>query len=385
MDTSRREFLRTSMAALGAACVGCPAFLTLPRSAGAVASQDDAQFVKEARYYKKLADLCVECELCPKACKVADLERGYCGVRENRGGTYYTLVHSRVCSVGPDDPIEKKPFSHYLPGTIAFSLATAGCNMECRYCQNWNISQYRPEQVQSQYLPPSAVAAAAKRFGAQTIAYTYSEPVIFYEYVYDCAVEARKHGLGNVIISNGYIKREPLVELCKVLSGVKIDFKGFTDKFYKEVCSGELQPVLDTLLTLRDAGIWYELVTLLIPTFNDSDQELQAMCAWIRKNLGPDVPIHFSRFHRMYKMLNLPSTPLKTLEKARKIALDAGLNYVYLGNVPGHEAESTYCPKCKDVLIKRYGYHIAANRLKDGACPGCKTRIPGFWSVGTPR
>jgi pyruvate formate lyase activating enzyme len=197
--------------------------------------------------------------------------------------------------------------------------------------------------------------------------------------MYDCCVEARKQGIGNVIISNGYIKKEPLVELCKVLSAVKIDFKGFTDKFYTEQCDGELQPVLDTLLMLRDIGIWYELVVLLIPTLNDSEQELRGMCAWVRKNLGPDVPIHFSRFHPMYKVQNVPPTPVRTLEKARRIGRDAGLNYVYLGNVRGHEGESTYCPKCGQRLIHRDGYFIVANRLKGGCCPDCKTRIPGVW------
>jgi len=341
---------------------------------------DDSRFVKEARFYKKLDQLRVECELCPRRCKVADLERGYCGVRENRGGTYYTLVHSRPCSVGARDPIEKKPLYHYLPGTSAFSIATAGCNMECRFCQNWQISQFRPEQVRSIYMPPPEVARLAKRYDADTIAYTYSEPVVFCEYAHDAAKAARAAGVGSVIISNGYIEKPALVALCKQLTGVKIDFKGFTDEFYRKYCSGKLKPVLDTLVNLRDIGIWYELVVLLIPTLNDDTDDLRDMCRWIKSNLGPDVPVHFSRFHASYKIKHLSDTPLKTLEKAHRIAREAGLHYVYLGNVYGHHAESTYCPGCEKRLIRRTGYRIRVEGMKNGKCAKCGRPIPGVWS-----
>ena len=374
----RRQFLRSTAKAACAAAFACP-FLACAR--GLLAGEpsgDDAQFVKEARYYDKLDLLRVKCKLCPRECQVADLERGYCGVRENRGGTYYTLVHSRACSVNID-PIEKKPFFHYLPGTLAFSLATAGCNIECRHCQNWNISQFRPEQVDSMDLPPEKITEVCKAKKCPTIAYTYTEPVVFYEYAYDTAKQARERGVGSVIVSNGYIQGKPLEEWCKVLTGVKIDLKAFTEKFYKETCNGELKPVLDTLVRLKQCGMWFELVVLVIPTLNDGEQEFREMTQWVVKNLGPDVPMHFTRFHPIYKIKNLPPTPVETLEQARNIARESGVHFAYVGNVPGHEGENTFCFKCKEPLIRRTGFYILENKLTDGKCPKCRTAIPGVW------
>ena len=373
---SRRGFLRTGIAGTCAFCTGYTPFVTAVSASG----MDEEEFPAiEAMYYKKLPDIRVECELCPRACQVADLERGYCGVRENRNGKYYTLVHSRVCSRYAD-PIEKKPLFHYLPGTKAYSIATAGCNIECKFCQNWQISQFRPEQIEDTIkLTPEEVVRFAKERSCDTIAYTYSEPVVFYEYMYDTARVGKREGVGSVMISNGYIKKEPLVELCKELSAVKIDFKAFTEKFYKETCSGELKPVLETLVTLKEIGIWFEVVMLMVPTLNDSEKELKDMCSWIYENLGPDVPIHFSRFHSTYKIKNLPPTPIKTLEMARNIAIESGLNFAYTGNVPGHPGESTYCPDCKEVLIKRVGYTILQYSLNGNKCGNCKHPIPGVW------
>ncbi|MBD3305559.1 AmmeMemoRadiSam system radical SAM enzyme [candidate division KSB3 bacterium] len=343
--------------------------------------EEDALILKEARHYTPLEELRVQCNLCPWECEVADQERGTCGVRENRQGTYYTLVHSQPCAAHID-PIEKKPLYHYLPGSLAFSVATAGCNIECQFCQNWDIAQVRPEQVKTVYMPPEAVTQIARRYDCQTIAYTYSEPVIFYEYMYDSAAYARQAGIGNVMISNGFIQKDPLVELCQHLTGVKIDLKAFTESFYREVCRGELQPVLNTLETLRDLGIWYEIVVLIVPTLNDSKAELQAMARWIAQELGPEVPVHFSRFHPMYKIKNLPPTPVKTVEMARQIALDAGLQYVYVGNIPGHEGENTYCPNCGSIVIRRIGYRIvAANLDEQGRCTQCQHPIPGVWNA----
>jgi len=334
--------------------------------------------VKEVMFYKKLADLKIQCEICPKKCEIADLERGYCGNKENRKGSYYSLVYGQSCAAH-FDPIEKKPLFHYLPSTTAFSIAAVGCNFECKFCQNWKIAQYRPEQIESIYLPPHEVVSLSKERGCPTIAYTYSEPVVFYEYMYDTSKLAKKEGIGSVMISNGYINEAPLIELCKELTGVKIDLKAFSEKFYKDYCSGELKPVLDTLKTLKRIGIWYEIVVLLIPTLNDGDQELTQMCQWIKSELGAEVPVHFSRFHPMYKIINLPSTPVKTLENARNIAKRAGLHYVYIGNVPGHEGESTYCPGCGEVVIKRIGYSILKNAIKAGKCSNCGRTIPGVW------
>jgi len=335
--------------------------------------------VNEAMHYEKLEGLRVACELCPRKCTIADRERGYCGVRENHEGKYYTLVHSRVCGLNVD-PIEKKPLFHFLPGTRAYSLATAGCNVECKFCQNWQISQYRPEQIDSIKLTPENVLKSAKSTGSKTIAYTYSEPVIFYEYMYDTARLTKEKGLHNVMISNGYIQEKPIRELCNYLSAVKIDLKSFSEKFYKDVCAGELKPVLKTLLTLKEIGIWFEIVVLIIPTLNDGKEEIKEMCTWVKKYLGEQVPVHFTRFRPTYRIKNLPPTPVKTLEYCRNIALDMGLQFSYVGNVPGHEGENTFCPHCKNVLIRRAGYRILENQIDENGCKGCGQTVPGVWS-----
>lgn len=332
----------------------------------------------EARFYEKLPYKKIRCQLCPRQCVIDDLERGYCGVRENRDGTYYTLVHSRPCSAHID-PVEKKPLFHFLPGSLAFSIATVGCNVECKFCQNWEISQMRPEQAQSFDLPPDAVAQLSAERNCASIAYTYTEPVIFTEYMYDCAVAGRKQNVRSVMISNGYINKTPMEELCKVLDAVKIDLKAFSQKFYTELVAGKLQPVLDTLVLLKQKKMWFEIVYLVIPTKNDDPQELKDMCEWIAKDLGPDVPVHFSRFYPQYRLKNISPTPAATLNRAREIALAAGLNYVYVGNIPGHDAESTFCPKCQKVVIKRIGYRILENNLQNGKCGNCQTPIAGIW------
>ena len=377
--SSRREFIEQSFKGL---CLLGMGSYAIPRlsSKGALQQEpgEDELFVQEARYYKKLEELKVQCELCPRKCTVADLERGYCGVRENREGDYYTLVYSRPCALHMD-PIEKKPLFHYLPGTTAFSLATAGCNIECKFCQNWNISQFRPEEVQSWYAPPQEIVNLAQKYKCPTIAYTYTEPVIFYEYMYDVAQAARKEKIGSVVITNGYIMEKPMVELCQQLTGIKVDLKAFTEKFYREVCSGELKPVLDILVTLKKMGIWLEIVVLLVPTLNDSPEEIDQMTRWIEKNLGKEVPVHFTRYYPTYKIKNLPPTPVKTLEKARDIALKNGLHYVYVGNVPNHPGENTYCPSCQKEVIRRVGYRILEVNLKEGKCQFCQHPIPGVW------
>ena len=404
---SRRRFLRTAgggagalcTGALGAGaiqagmaapeppfCMGCgtdrrpPIDTNLIDTARPVRSGRPGGFaVRPARWYDELDDGMVRCRLCPRECVVADVERGYCGVRENRGGEYVTLVYGSVCSFAID-PIEKKPLYHYLPGTNALSLATAGCNMECLFCQNWEISQVRPEQVESIELLPERIVETARAQQCPTIAYTYSEPVIFYEYMYDTAELGRERGVGSVMISNGYIHEEPLREVCRQLTGVKIDLKAFTEEFYTEWCAGELAPVLETLEVLIDIGIHTEIVVLLIPTLNDSVEEIGAMARWIVEHLGSDVPLQFSRFHPIYRLQNLPPTPVATLERARTTALETGVNYVYIGNVPMHEGSHTYCPSCGRVVIRRVGYSTDASGLVDGRCAGCGRAIPGIWT-----
>jgi len=267
-----------------------------------------------------------------------------------------------------------------VPGTTAFSIATAGCNIECKFCQNWEISQFRPEQVGSVLVPPERLVAACLTERSPTIAHTYSEPVVFYEYMHDSSALGRANGVGSVMISNGYIQEEPLRQLCRYLTGVKIDLKAFTENFYAEQCNGELAPVLKTLETLKDIGIWFELVVLIIPTLNDSPDEIRRMSEWVVERLGPNVPMHFTRFHPTYRITNLPRIPVSTLETCRRIALEAGVRYVYAGNVPMHSGQNTTCHECGSELIRRMGFQVVTNRIVDGKCPKCSTVIPGVWS-----
>ena len=335
--------------------------------------------VREASWYKKLEEGRVECELCPQACSVADMERGMCGVRENRGGTYYTLVHGLACAVHVD-PIEKKPFFHVMPGEKAFSFSTAGCNVECKFCQNWELSQFRPEQVQAYQLPPAALVGAAKRNGARLTAATYGEPVVFWEYVRDVAAAANAAGIKPTVVSNGFIKEKALREGAPQLSAIKVDLKSFRDKFYREQVRGQLEPVLKTLEVIRELGVWLEIVVLLVPTLNDSAAEIKELCTWVKANLGSEVPVHFTRFHPTYRLTDLPPTPVATLERAWEIGRGAGLDFVYLGNLPGHPGENTVCPGCGEIVIRRVGFRVIANTLKNGSCGQCSRAIPGVWS-----
>jgi len=375
MSMNRRTFVRTAGAA--GAVLGADIGPAL-RRLYAFGQTAELSHV-EARYYKRLPDREVECDLCPRRCRLGDKERGYCGVRQNDGGTYYTLVYGKACSVNVD-PIEKKPFYHVLPGTDALSIATAGCNVHCKFCQNWEISQARPEQVQAFDLPPKAVADTAAKYRCPTIAYTYSEPTVFYEYMYDTSVEARRQGIRSVVVSGGHINPEPLEALIKVVAAIKIDLKAFNEDFYKTYVRGELKPVLEAVKIIAKSGTWLEIVYLVIPTLNDSVEDIRKMSRWILKDVGPDVPVHFTRFHPMYLIKNLPPTPISTLEKLRQAALEEGIRFVYTGNIPGHEGENTYCPQCRKMVIERRGYEIVRNDVRQGTCPSCRTRIPGIWA-----
>ncbi len=351
-----------------------------PLSAAAATGSPSRQTHRvKARWYEELPSKRVKCKLCPRECQVDDRERGYCGVRENWNGVYYTLVHSRPCTYHVD-PIEKKPLFHFLPGNTAFSIATVGCNVNCQFCQNWQISQIRPEQITNLDMPPQEVVRMTRQEDSRIIAYTYTEPVVFSEYVYDTAAEGRKAGIRSVMITNGYIQEKPMRDLSEVLDAVKVDLKAFSEKYYREVVVGELKPVLNTLVLLRKLGMWTEIVYLVVPTLNDSEPEFKALCRWIKQNLGVDVPIHFTRFYPQYKLQNLPPTPVATLEKAHAIAQAEGIKFVYIGNVPGHPAENTYCPNCKKVLIRRRGYYIEENHIQQGKCSFCGETIPGIWS-----
>ncbi len=377
----RRTFMR---------CLGCGAAAAaaaqsdlLPRFLGGMQNACAFDFAKElssveARYYEKLPDGGVECQLCPRRCRVTDLERGYCGVRENRGDVYYTLVYGLPCALNID-PIEKKPLFHFYPGSTALSLATAGCNANCKFCQNWEISQSRPEQTDNLDLPPKTLVDICVQRNVPVIAYTYSEPIIFYEYMNDAAELGHTGSIRSVMITGGFIESKPLADLIPKLDAIKVDLKAIRQQYYRDIVGCELQPVLDGLIQMKKAGIWLEIVYLVVPTLNDSEAELRDLARWIKTYLGPDVPMHFSRFHPQYLLKHLPATPRRTLEMAHEVGVAEGLHYVYLGNLPGHPAESTYCPDCGRLLIERRGYRIGQYNLSENRCPQCHREIPGLF------
>jgi pyruvate formate lyase activating enzyme len=361
----------------------CAGSQVLPFSV--LASRSDAQEIKKgllgprlSPYFTPLADKRVRCGLCPRQCETGDGERGYCRVRENRDGKYYSLVFGNPCAVHID-PVEKKPFFHVLPATRSFSIATAGCNFDCKFCQNWEISQASPDNTLNYELSPEQVVGSASRYECASVASTYVEPTIFMEYMIEIGKLARKNKILNVMHSNGYVNPKPLEDLCDSLDAACIDLKGFTEDYYREITEGTLGPVLDTLKHLKRRAIHTEIVNLVVPGKNDDVDKIGAMSRWIRDELGPDVPLHFSRFYPLYKLKSVEPTPVSTLEAAWKNAKDQGLNFVYIGNIPGHPAENTVCPGCKKPVITRTGFSVTSISLKDGKCAGCGREIPGVW------
>ncbi len=321
----------------------------------------------------------VRCNLCPRECELSHLERGDCRVRINYQGKLISLVYGKPCAVHID-PIEKKPLFHFLPATRVFSLATAGCNLHCKFCQNWEISQINPEDTSNLTLDPDKVVRIARNKGCQSIAYTYSEPIIFYEYTYDTSVLAHQAGLRNVLVTAGFINEKPLRRLCKVADAANVDLKSLSDEYYQRICSGRLKPVLDSLKIMQEEGVFIEITNLIIPTLNDDPDLMRRMCDWILNQLGPEAPLHFSRFHPQYKLRNLPPTPAEVLLRARDQAMAQGLYYVYTGNIPGSGGENTICPNCKNVVIERIGYHVPGIHIKNGTCAFCGEKIHGVWS-----
>lgn len=374
INFTRRGFLKQScLVGLG---LGISPYLL--RSL-AWAGTTEGRGLHEARFYQIVDDKTARCLLCPRKCILREGERSFCRVREVRSGKLWTLAYGNPCSANVD-PVEKKPIFHMLPASKSYSIATAGCNLRCKFCQNWQISQSAPEQTRNYSLSPEEVVEKALETKSKSIAYTYSEPTIFYEYMIDTARLAKKKGIKGILVTAGYINEEPLKELCKYIDAANVDLKGFTDKYYIPVCQGEVKYVLETLRITQREGIWLEITNLIVPTLNDDMKTIKKMCQWLKETLGPEVPLHFSRFSPMYKLRNLHRTPVSTLERARNIALEVGLHYVYIGNVPGHEGENTYCPECKKLLIQRRGYSILQNNLKDGHCQYCGHKIPGVWS-----
>ena len=393
MTINRRRFLYCSGVALGGSvCLGLPASIagnplatTGPNNIRGRVLRGDAparrwKWSREALHYRRLEDDRTQCLICPNRCTLAPGDRSVCRSKVNLEGTLYTLAYGNPCAVH-NDPVEKKPLYHFRPQTKVFSLATTGCNFRCLNCQNWEISQARPEDVRFiELFPADAVAEAAAR-GSVAIAYTYSEAITYYEYMRDTARLARDRGLHNLLISNGYINREALEDLCDVLDGANINLKAFSDGIYRKLNGGTLQPVLETFKTLHRRGVHFEITTLVVPGYVDDDGMTRAMCDWILEKLGPDHPLHFTRFVPRYKLNRLPPTPVSTLERCREIALEAGLHYVYVGNVPLHDANHTYCHRCGRRVVERLGYHIPAYHLQDGRCKFCGTAIPGRWDA----
>jgi len=388
---TRRQFLSSSAAVL-ATTLPCRNFLpSAPKACEAALSDDvrgkvfkgDApkelwKWSKEGFLYKKLGKHKVVCGICPNRCVLSPGDRSVCRSKVNMDGTLYSLTYGNPCSVNTD-PIEKKPLFHFKPRTKAFSLATTGCNFRCLNCQNYEISQAKPHEAWHHELFPADAVKEAQRAGAASIAYTYSEPITFFEYMIDTCRAARENGIHNLWVSNAYINRKPLLELCKVLDGATLNLKSINDDIYRKLNGGRLQPVLNTFKTLHARGIHFEMINLVVPGYTDDDQMVQRMCGWILENLGPDHPLHFLRFFPRYKLDRLPPTPVSTLTRFRKMALQQGIHYVYVGNVAQHEGNNTYCHNCKKLLIERMGYFIPEYNLIGNQCKFCNTVIPGIW------
>lgn len=331
--------------------------------------------MKEANWYKKLSNNRVRCDLCNHHCVINDGNRGICGVRENKKGTLYSLVYGKVIA-SHIDPIEKKPLFHYLPGSYSFSIATVGCNFRCTHCQNSDISQMPVDhnRIMGQEVSPEQIVNLAEKNECESISYTYTEPTIFMEYAIDIAKLAKEKGIKNVFVTNGYMTEEVLNEVYPYMDAANVDLKGFTEEHYKNICGARLKPVLNSIKLMKKLGVWIEITTLIIPTVNDSEEKLRELAEFIL-SVGEEIPWHVSRFHPTYKMTNIPSTPIKTVIKARQIGLDVGLRYVYTGNIPGDEGENTYCYNCGKIIIQRFGYNVGKVNVKDSKCLYCNAHL----------
>ncbi len=345
-----------------------------------LANMNPRNGLHKASFQKQEAEKKVRCLLCPHICLLQDGELGKCLARKNVEGTLYSLSYEKICSMAID-PIEKKPLFHFFPGTSILSVSTAGCNFHCLHCQNSHISQVRPDAIPYRELSAKEVIAITLSYPCQLIAFTYTEPTIYYEYMLDIAKLAHQQGIKTVMISNGYINRDPLLELIPFIDAMNIDLKFFDNSIYRNTTTGTLNPVLRTLKTVKESGVWLEITNLVIPNRNDSPQAIEEMCNWLANNGFTDTPLHFSRFYPTYKLTDTPPTSVKTLLKAREVALQHGIQYVYLGNVAHTRDEDSYCHNCHSLLIERDNYVIREYRLENGTCPDCGTEIPGRWST----
>ena len=330
---------------------------------------------KEALFYKKLKNKIVQCNLCPHFCVINPGERGKCKVRQNQDGKLISLVYNKPCSVAID-PIEKKPLYHFMPGKKTLSIATAGCNLACSMCQNYTISQVNPETIDTLNLTPEEVVESCKKNNLKIISFTYTEPTIFYEYMLDIAKLAKKAKIKCIIVSNGYINKEPLKKLLTYVKAANIDLKG-NSLFYEQICGGKIEPVLETLKFLKEKGVWFEITNLIVPGYNDNVDEFKKTVTWIKENLGTDIPLHLSAFYPCYKLNNIQATDPALLVKLRIIAKSLGLKYVYTGNINDIDGSTTFCPKCGQAVLVRKNFTPIENKLKRGKC--CKEKIPGVW------
>jgi len=332
----------------------------------------------QARFFRRLSDDSIRCELCWRHCQVPPGEVGFCRGRKNVGGVYYSLLYERPGAIQVD-PIEKEPAFHMLPGSLILCTGTAGCNNRCMFCHNWHLSQSSPHEIENLGYSVAEIVGLAQGMGCRSVSFTYNEPTIFYEFMYDIAARAKEAGLRALFHTNGGMNREPLLALLELMDAVTVDLKAFTEGFYERISASRLAPVLQTLETIRKAGKHLEIVNLVIPTLNDNPDDIRRMCVWIKANLGTDVPLHFNRFFPAYRLQRLPPTPVETLEAAAQIADAEGLEYVYIGNMPGHRRNSTFCPRCGSLLIQRVHFSVLEMNLAHGRCPSCAHEIPGIW------
>lgn len=372
-DLSKRDFLKKSLAlSAGLICFPCQSMVS-------EMSTDEQSIYKRIAMFQEETARGIMCRICPNECVLKEGELSKCNNRKVHGSKLYTLAFGNPCSVNVD-PVEKKPLYHFLPGSKAFSIATAGCNLVCLNCQNWTISQTSPDKTRNYDMMPKKVVEECIKNNCSSIAYTYSEPTSFYEYVFETATLAKSAGVKNIFKSNGYINSEPLKKLCSVIDAANIDLKAFSESTYLKLTGGKLQPVLDSLKVLKDMGIWLEITNLIIPDWTDNLDGIRNMCRWLSENGFKNTPLHFSRFYPLHKLEQLPPTPVEILNTAFSIATDEGLKYVYTGNVPGNEISNTKCPSCNSNIIVRQGYRISTNTIIAGKCNKCGSTIEGVWN-----
>jgi pyruvate formate lyase activating enzyme len=372
-DLSKRNFLKRSLAlSAGLICIPC-------KSVFSGTSSEEMDIYKRIAMFQEETARGIMCRICPNECVLKEGELSKCNNRKVHNSKLYTLAFGNPCSVNVD-PVEKKPLYHFLPGSKAFSIATAGCNLVCLNCQNWTISQTSPDKTRNYDLPPQQVVEESVKNNCSSIAYTYSEPITFYEYVFETATLARNAGIKNIFKSNGYINSEPLKKICSVIDAANIDLKAFSESTYLKLTGGKLQPVLDSLKIIKDMGVWLEITNLIVPEWTDNPDDIRKMFRWLSDNGFKNTPLHLSRFYPLHKLEQLPPTPVEILNSAWKIASEEGLKYVYTGNIPGSEKSDTRCPSCNSVIVVRQGYRIAANNISGGKCGKCGSKIEGIWN-----